>query len=143
MKKCYREKCLRPFFVVLPPCIVWCASLRSEEVVIGKCSQGHFLLMVVMETLKYTCTPSFTFVHCMKLSCIAHQPIRLSKKERKKERHRLYPKDIQSYTTTNKDRHTIKQHKIGHWMPSLESWGGGLKSLLWLANSPHTPSVLT
>ena len=22
-------------------------------------------------------------------------------------------------------------------MPSLENWGGGLKSLLWLANSPH------
>ena len=24
------------------------------------------------------------------------------------------------------------------WMPSLENWDGGLKSLLWLANSPHT-----
>ena len=24
-------------------------------------------------------------------------------------------------------------------MPSLENWDGGLKSLLWLANSPHTP----
>ena len=24
-------------------------------------------------------------------------------------------------------------------MPSLENWGGGLKSLLWHANSPHTP----
>ena len=22
-------------------------------------------------------------------------------------------------------------------VPSLENWGGGLKSLLWLANSPH------
>ena len=28
-------------------------------------------------------------------------------------------------------------------MPSLENWGGGLKSLLWHANSPHTPSVQT
>ena len=28
-------------------------------------------------------------------------------------------------------------------MPSLENRGGGLKSLLWLANSPHTPSVQT
>ena len=26
----------------------------------------------------------------------------------------------------------------GPWVPSLENWGGGLKSLLWLANSPHT-----
>ena len=28
-------------------------------------------------------------------------------------------------------------------MPSLENWGGGLKSLTWHANSPHTPSVQT
>ena len=28
-------------------------------------------------------------------------------------------------------------------MPSLENWGGGLKGLLWLANSSHTPSVQT
>ena len=28
-------------------------------------------------------------------------------------------------------------------MPSLENWGGGLKSLLWLANPSHTPSVQT
>ena len=24
-------------------------------------------------------------------------------------------------------------------VPSLENWGGGLKSRLWLADSPHTP----
>ena len=28
-------------------------------------------------------------------------------------------------------------------MPRLENWGGGLKSLTWHANSPHTPSVQT
>ena len=28
-------------------------------------------------------------------------------------------------------------------MPSLENWGGGLRSLLWLANSPHTSSAQT
>ena len=31
--------------------------------------------------------------------------------------------------------------RAGHQVPSLENWGSGLKSLLWLANSPHTPSV--
>ena len=29
-------------------------------------------------------------------------------------------------------------YKIEPKVPSLENWGGGLKSLLWLANSPHT-----
>ena len=63
----YRKKCLRPFvhgchgnaeihvYQVSPPCIVWCASLRSEEVVIGKSARGNFLSVVVMETLKNTC----------------------------------------------------------------------------------------
>ena len=36
------------------PCIAWFASLRSEEVVTRKSSLGHFLVMVVMETMKYT-----------------------------------------------------------------------------------------
>ena len=49
-------------------------------------------------------------------------PAKKVNQERKKERHHFYPMDIQSYTTTNKDRHTIKQHKIGHWMPSLENY---------------------
>ena len=40
----------------LIPCIAWFASLRSEEVVIGKSACGHFLFMVVMEMLKYTCS---------------------------------------------------------------------------------------
>ena len=52
-------------YIVSPPCIVWCASLRSEEVVIGKSARGNFLSMVVMETLKYTCVPSFTSMRCM------------------------------------------------------------------------------
>ena len=52
-------------YQVSPPCIVWCASLRSEEVVIGKSARGHFLSVVVMETLKYKCVPSFTSMHCM------------------------------------------------------------------------------
>ena len=46
-------------YQVSPPCIVWFASLRSEEVVIGKSAWGHFLLMVVMETMEYTCARSF------------------------------------------------------------------------------------
>ena len=52
------------------PCIAWFASLRSEEVVIvPECifccysssysARGHFLLTVVMETMKYTCAQSF------------------------------------------------------------------------------------
>ena len=52
-------------YQVSPPCIVWCANLRSEEVVTGKSAWGNFLSMVVMETLKYTCVPSFTSMHCM------------------------------------------------------------------------------
>ena len=46
------------------PCIAWFSSLRSEEVVIGKKRLRPFLFMVVMETLKYTCIPSFTSMHC-------------------------------------------------------------------------------
>ena len=52
-------------YQVSPPCIAWFASLRSEEVVTGKSAWGHFLFMVVMETLKHTCIPSFTYMHCM------------------------------------------------------------------------------
>ena len=34
--------------------------------------------------------------------------------------------------------HLHRTHtKVGHQVPSLENWGGGLKSLLWHANSPH------
>ena len=46
-------------YQVSPPCIAWFASLRSEEVVIGKSACGHFLLTVVMETMKYICARSF------------------------------------------------------------------------------------
>ena len=52
-------------YQVSAPCIAWFASLRSEEVVIGKSARGNFLSVVVMETLKYTCVPSFTSMHCM------------------------------------------------------------------------------
>ena len=45
-------------YQVSPPCIAWFASLRSEEV--GKSAWEHFLLMVVMETMEYTCAQSFT-----------------------------------------------------------------------------------
>ena len=41
------------------PCIEWFASLRSEEVIIGKSACGHFLLTVIMETMKYICAQSF------------------------------------------------------------------------------------
>ncbi|CAI8040286.1 hypothetical protein GBAR_LOCUS22457, partial [Geodia barretti] len=43
-----------------------------------------------------------------------------------------------TYTDTN---NTVAHNKVGHQVPSLENWGGGLKSLLRHANSPHTPSV--
>ena len=46
-------------YQVSAPCIAWFASLRSEEVVIGKSACGHFLLTVVMETMKYICAQSF------------------------------------------------------------------------------------
>ena len=49
-------------YQVSPPCIAWFASLRSEEVVIGKSTWGHFLLMVVMETMEYTCAQSFIYM---------------------------------------------------------------------------------
>ena len=32
-------------------------------VVIRKSARGHFLFMVIMETLKYTCVQSFTSMH--------------------------------------------------------------------------------
>ena len=44
-------------YQVSAPCIAWFASLRSEEVVIGKIAS--FLLTVVMETMKYVCAKSF------------------------------------------------------------------------------------
>ena len=31
-------------YQVLPPFILWCTNLRSEEVVIGKSSQGNFFV---------------------------------------------------------------------------------------------------
>ena len=43
-------------------CIAWFASLRSEE---EKVPEAIFLSMAVMETLKYTCVPSFSSMHCM------------------------------------------------------------------------------
>ena len=49
---------------VSPPCVVWYAGLRSEEIVIEKSAQGHFLLMVI-EMQKYTCIPSFACMHYM------------------------------------------------------------------------------
>ena len=51
-------------YQVSAPCIAWFASLGGEEVVIFKSVlRPFFLLMVVMETLKNTCVPSFTFMH--------------------------------------------------------------------------------
>ena len=52
-------------YQVSPPYIEWFASLRSEEVGTGISAWGNFLSMVVMETLKYTCVPSFSSMHCM------------------------------------------------------------------------------
>ena len=43
------------------PCIVWCASLRSEEVVIGKSARGHFLFIAVMEI--HMCTKFHLHAH--------------------------------------------------------------------------------
>ena len=58
-----------------------------------------------------------------------------NRKERKKTRSHPPPPILHPYTDTN--------NTVGHQVPSLENWGGGLKSLLWHANSPHTPSVQT
>ena len=51
-------------YQVSPPCIVWCASLRSEEIVIGESAGGNFLSMVVMEILNYTSTKFHLHVLC-------------------------------------------------------------------------------
>ena len=56
---------METLYLVSPPCVVWYAGLSSEEVVIEKSAQGHFLLMVVMEMQKYTCIPSFACMHYM------------------------------------------------------------------------------
>ena len=57
-----------------------------------------------------------------------------------------YKKERKGITTStsethknNTKTHDTTQHNMGAgpWVPSLENWGGGLKSLLWLANSPH------
>ena len=42
------------------PCVLPLASLRSEEVILKKIARGYFLLVIVMETIEYTCAPSFT-----------------------------------------------------------------------------------
>ena len=36
----------------------------KKSFLVKKCLRP-FLFMVVMKTLKYTCVPSFTFMHCM------------------------------------------------------------------------------
>ena len=54
--------------------------------------------------------------------------------KRKKERI-THPHNLKQNTDT-KQTFTMT---IELWVPSLENWGGGLKSLLWLANSPYTP----
>ena len=64
----------------------------------------------------------------------------------KREERRYHP--TQRHTTTNTNTKLCSQTlthdmRAGHQEPSLENWGGGLKSILWLANSPHTPSVQT
>ena len=59
------KPCNTHVYQALPLSILWCASLRSEEVVIRTSALGHFLLIVVMETLKYTCIQSLTSMHCM------------------------------------------------------------------------------
>ena len=46
-------------YQVSHPCIVWCASLRSEEVSYREKCLRAFFLTVVMETMEYTCAQSF------------------------------------------------------------------------------------
>ena len=50
---------------VSPPCIVWCASVRAEEVVIFKSVMKPFFVDGRHGNTKNTCVPSFTFMHCM------------------------------------------------------------------------------
>ena len=44
-------------YKVSSPCVL---SLRNEEVILKKISRGYILLVVVMETIVYTCVPSVT-----------------------------------------------------------------------------------
>ena len=48
-------------YQVSPQCTVWFASLRSEEVVIGKSTRVNFFV----NGAQYTCVPGFTSMHCM------------------------------------------------------------------------------
>ena len=48
-----------------------------------------------------------------------------------------------THMNTKHSEHHKHNMGAGPWVPSLENWGGGLKSLLRLANSPHTPSAQT
>ena len=73
--------------------------------------------------------PSQLFYEKYIYSILATESRKKKKKERKPEVI-LHP-----YTDTN---NTVAHNKVGHQVPSLENWGGGLKSLLWHANSPHT-----
>ena len=43
---------------VSPPCVLPLVSFRSEEVILRKVPKV-FLLVVVMETIVYTCVPNF------------------------------------------------------------------------------------
>ena len=66
----------------------------------------------------------------------------LATENRKRKKTRSHPPlpILHPHTDTN---NTVAHNTVGHQVPSLENWGGGLKSLLWHANSPHTPSVQT
>ena len=60
------KPCNTHVYQALPSSILWCASLRGEEVVIFKTVLRPFFVDGRHgNTKKYTCVPSFTFMHCM------------------------------------------------------------------------------
>ena len=58
--------------------------------------------------------------------------------KKRKEKKRKERQSIPTHPSVSTIQEYINIYRGDTWMPSLENWDGGLKSLLWLANSPHT-----
>ena len=74
---------------------------------------------------------------------IAYYPKNIDNRKESKEVSSNPPPPHPSIQVHTGDNKTLVQKKFGHQVASLENWGGGLKSLSWHANSPHTPSIQT
>ena len=87
-------------------------------------------------------------------STLAMKEVGRKERQPRQTRHTVHRPDKQDIDFTNHTKRTNQFTQIKHAtyrskyrpknqsrgarMPSLENWDGGLKSLLWLANSPHT-----